>query len=126
MLAVGVALQRWREQHATLRALGLKCSLVTDVDASTPEENRSVLTLRFSGSDHHSGVPFTLTEELKAARTEDLPALVAAVEESLNGRSYPADRDAFIRRLNLISVSFDREPGLSGRATLEWEGEASW
>lgn len=126
MLAVGVALKRWREQHATLAALGLKCSLVTDVDAKSPEGNRSVLTLRFAGSDNHAGVPFSLTEELKAARAEDLPALVSAVESSVNGKCYPADPDAFIRRLTLRSTSFDLEPGLAGRATLEWEGEASW
>ena len=106
--------------------MGLGCYLVTDVNSKTPEGNRSVLTLRFSGSDHHSGVPFALTEELKSARTEDLPALVAAVEESLNGRCYPADPDAFIRRMTLRSASFDLEAGLAGGATLEWEGEASW
>lgn len=126
MIAVGRALCRWREQHPTLAALGLKARLVTDVDASMPEEARSTLTLRFAGSDNHAGVPFSLTEELKAAATEDLPALVAAVESSLNGRCYPTDPDAFVRRLTLRSVSFDMEPGLAGRATLEWEGEASW
>lgn len=126
MLAVGIALKRWREQHPVLFALGLKCYLSTDVDSKTPEGNRSVLTIRFAGSDHHSGVPFTLTEELKAARTEDLPALVEAVEESLNGRRYPVDPDAYIQRLTLRGTSFDLEAGLAGGATLEWEGEASW
>jgi len=109
-----------------LFALGLKCYLSTDVDSKTPEGNRSVLTIRFAGSDHHSGVPFTLTEELKSARTEDLPALVAAVEESLNDRRYPVDPDAYIQRLTLRGTSFDLEAGLAGGATLEWEGEASW
>lgn len=126
MIAVGRALCRWREQHPALAALGLRARLVTDVDASTPEGARSVLTLRFAGSDNHAGVPFGLTEELKAARTEDLPALVSAVESALNGKCYPDDPDAFIRRMTLRSASFDQEPGLAGRATLEWEGEASW
>jgi hypothetical protein len=126
MLAVGRALCRWREQHPTLAALGLHARLVTDADASVAEGARSVLTLRFAGSDHAAGVPFTLTEELKAAQTEDLPALVTALVESVNGRCYPDDPDAFIRRLTLRAVSFDREAGLAGVATLEWEGEASW
>lgn len=126
MLAVGLALKRWREQESTLRALGLKCSLVTDADSKVPEANASTLTLRFAGSDNHAGVPFSLTEELKAARTEDLPALVTAVESVLNGKCYPADPDAFIRRLTLRSTSFDQDAGLAGKATLEWEGEASW
>ena len=54
------------------------------------------------------------------------PALVAAVEESLNGRRYPVDPDAYIQRLTLRGTSFDLEAGLAGGATLEWEGEASW
>ena len=126
MLAVGIALKRWREQHPTLFALGLKCYLSTDVDSKTPEGNRSVLTLRMGGSDHHASVPFTLTEELKSARTEDLAALVDAVTDSLNNRKYPNDPDACIERLTLRSRSADLEAGLAGGATLEWEGEASW
>lgn len=126
MLAVGIALKRWREQHPTLAALGLKCSLSTDPDAKAPEGARSVLTLRFEASETRAVVPFTVSEELKAARTEDLPSLVEAVTGALNGRAYLIDPDAAIHRLSLRSVAFSLEPGLAGVANLEWEGLASW
>jgi len=126
MIAVGRALCRWREQHPTLAALGLRARLVTDVDASTPEGARSVLTLRFEASETRAVVPFTVSEELKAARTEDLPALVEAVTGALNGKAYLIDPDAAIHRLSLRGVSFSLEPGLAGVANLEWEGVASW
>lgn len=126
MIAVGRALCRWREQHPTLAALGLKARLVTDVDASAPEGARSVLTLRFAGSDHNALVPFTMTEELKAAKAEDLEVLVDAVRNAMNGKQYPCDPDAFIGTMRIRSASADRDHGLAATATLEWEGEASW
>lgn len=126
MLAVGVALKRWREQDPTLAALGLKCALATDPDAKTPEGNRSILALRFEASETRAVVPFVVSEELKAARTEGLAALVAAVTGALNGKAYLVDPDAVVHRLSLRSVGFSLEPGLAGVANLEWEGVASW
>ncbi len=126
MIAVGRALCRWREQQPTLAALGLKARLATDADAHVAEGSRSVLSLRVDGHEARAVVPFTVTEELKAAETENLVALVDAVMAALNGRAYLIDPDAAIHRLTLRSASFDRDPGLSGTATLEWEGLASW
>ncbi len=126
MIAVGVALKRWREQHAVLAARGLKCALATDTDARAVAGNRSVLTLRFEASETRAVVPFTVTEELKAAEAENLPGLVADVEEALNGRAYLVDPDASVHRLSLRGVSFSLDPGLAGVAMLEWEGVASW
>lgn len=126
MIAVGRALCRWREQHPALAALGLKARLVTDADAETPEGSRSILTLRFAGSDHNARVPFVVTEELKAAKTENLEALVDAVRDAMNGKQYPGDPDAFIGTMRIRSATADRDAGLAAKATLEWEGEASW
>ena len=126
MIAVGRALCRWREQHATLQALGLKSRLSTDADAAVAEGNRSVLSLRFEAHEQRACVPFVATEELKASATENLAALVEAVADALNGKAYLLDPDAAIHRLSLRGVSFERDPGLAGTATLEWEGLASW
>lgn len=126
MIAVGRALCRWREQHPALAALGLKARLVTDAEAGTPECARSVLTLRISGSDHNARVPFTVTEELKAAEGANLEGLVDAVRTALNNRQYPCDPDAFVGVMRIRSATADRDAGLAGTATLEWEGEASW
>lgn len=126
MIAVGRALCRWREQHPALAALGLKARLVTDSDATTPEGARSVLTVRFGGSDHNARVPFTVTEELKAADGQNLEALADAVRAAMNGRQYPVDPEAFIGTMRIRTATSDRDAGLAATATLEWEGEASW
>lgn len=126
MIAVGRALVRRREQHPTLRELGLKARLSIDPDATVAEGNRSVLTLRFDAHEQRAVVPFVATEELKASATENLGALVEAVTDALNGRAYLLDPEAAIHRLSLRGVSFERDPGLAGTATLEWEGLASW
>jgi hypothetical protein len=126
VIAVGRALCRWREQHPALAGLRLQARLVTDPDSTTAEQNRSTLTLRFEASECRAVVPFTLTEELKASKTENLQALAEAVGDALNGRAYLLDPDAAIHRLTLRSASSDRDPGLAGTATLEWEGLASW
>lgn len=126
MLAVGRALCRWREQHPTLAALGLHARLVTDADASVAEGARSVLTLRFAGSDHNARVPFAMTEEIKVSATEDLQQVTDAIRDALNDQQYPDDPAAFIGAMRIRSAVADREAGLAGVATLEWEGEASW
>lgn len=126
MLAVGLALKRWREQHPDLVALGLKVRLSTDRDAGVADHARSVLGLRLEATETRAVVPFTVSEELKASSTEALPALVTAVERACNGRAYLVDPDAAIHRISLRSVTFERDPGLAGTATLEWEGLASW
>lgn len=126
MLAVGVALKRWREQHPTLRALGLKCSLVTDADATVAQGDRSILTLRMEAHGTRVVVPFSLTEELKASEGENLGTLVDAVSEAMNEHAYLLDPGAVIHRLTLRGESSDRAAGLAGTAMLEWEGVASW
>ena len=126
MIAVGRALCRWREQHATLSLLGLRARLSTDVDAGVPEGARSVLMLRCEATECRAVVPFGVTEELKAGRTEDLEALVLAVWAAMDGKAYLVDPDAAIHRLTLRAASFERDAGLAGTATLEWEGLASW
>lgn len=126
MIAVGRALCRWREQHPDLAALGLHARMATDPDAGARGSAWSILSIRLAQTETRAVVPFTLTEELSAAKTEDLPALEKAVLTALNGKAYLVDPDAAIHRLSLRSYSSDMGTGLAGVATLEWEGVASW
>lgn len=129
MLIVGRILTDWRARNVLPPdpAKPITFRLVTDGDSESAPWPRVVSTVEMGESDVAACVPFKVTDELYTNEDDDAQVglYVESIVDAHRGKAIFGDR-CVIHRLTGGRVSYETDLGVAAKATISWEGIASW
>ena len=127
--AIASALVRWRREHADLIPLGATFHVITDAAAQETCPLKSVISVFVGPSDGRAVVPFTVREDISCSEVSRLPLFLDRLERAVSGKRVAvADGTSYVHvhRLSRVATTIDDGAGLSVKASIQWEGAASW
>lgn len=129
MLIVGRTIADWRQNNVVSPnpAKPFTFRIATDGDTENVPWPRVISTIEMAESDVAANVPFRMTDELLANEEEDsqVGLYVEALLDSHRGKAIFGER-CVIPLLVGGRVTYESDLGTVTKATIEWEGLASW